>query len=823
MRARLGVNTIMSNFRATNFWAIRHRAGIGALLLATSALSAPAIAHADTNADDTAAEPVAADPTADSASGEGGPTIVVTARHREESLQEVPLAISAVSGDELTAKRIERVSEFAIKVPNFSALQQNTRVSGLYVRGLGGNASNDGAEGGVGLIVDNVFFTHVGFSWLDFVDLENIQVVRGPQGTLLGKNTTIGAVIVQTAKPSFDPSLTVTGTYGNYDAAQIRVNATGPIIDDKLAYRVTFANSYGGGWVTNQYNGDKLLDNHRWSARGQLLFTPTSALSSRLIVEHYDSQERNNFYPAIGDVTQNLDPNTGAAISTRASWSSKLANAFGYTPDFNAPNNANLNNQDRLVARTDGVSNEINWDLGGVNLTSVSAWRRLYFRPYNDSDYTPYDIYRAGYDVDVNQYSQELRIASQQSDVLDWQIGAYYLHEDLRSNLRTIFGSDSTAFFLSPALPSSVTDGLEYDRDGHLHIDSIAGFGQATFHVTPTLSLTGGLRYTYEKKSVTVDGYSFGGATLPSALSAYRTALLNNLGGTSGSAAGAYSISDSVNRGSWAWLANPAWQVTPNVLLYASASYGEKSGAANTSATASQASLVITRPEKSTDFEGGIKSTWLDGKATVNLNLYNNTIKDYQASRVDSTNATFGSYLANVGKVRLRGFELETSLRPIPALGFNFNAAYNDAKYLNYDDAPAPVEYQAALGGASVPLSLTGYQIVGAPKWTLQGGIDLDQPISENWVLTGYVNTSWKSKTALINPRSIYGWQDALAITNAGIGLRTQDNSWTAQVWVKNLTNERYAVAYIPASASAPVSEVFGNPRTYGLTVSRKF
>ncbi len=810
------------------FHAVRRQAKIGAFLLATSALSAPAFAHAAETGNETGGAAVAvatsaAAPEADGADGSSGPAIVVTARHREESLQEVPLAISAVSGDELTAKRIERVSEFAIKVPNFSALQQNTRVSGLYVRGLGGNASNDGAEGGVGLIVDNVFFTHVGFSWLDFVDLENIQVVRGPQGTLLGKNTTIGAVIVQTAKPSFDPSLTVTGTYGNYDAAQIRVNATGPIIADKLAYRLTFANSYGGGWVTNQYNGDKLLDNHRWSVRGQLLFTPTSNLSSRLIVEHYDSEELNNFYPPVADVTQNLNPATGAAISTRASWSSKLAAAFGYTPSFDAPHNANLNNQDRLIARTDGVSNEINWDLGSVALTSVSAWRRLYFRPYNDSDYTPYDIYRAGYDVDVNQYSQELRIASQKGGLLDWQLGAYYLHEDLRSNLRTIFGSDGTAFFLSPALPSAVIDGLEYDRDGRLHIDSIAGFGQATVHVTPALSLTGGLRYTYEKKSVDISGYSLGGSTLPTALAAYRTALLNNLGGTSGAAAGIYTLADEIDRGSFAWLVNPAWQVTPNILVYASASYGEKSGAANTSATATQASLVITKPEKSTDFEGGIKTTWLDGKAVVNLNLYNNTIKDYQASRVDSTNATFGTYLANVGKVRLRGFELETSFRPIPALGFNFNAAYNDAKYLNYDDAPAPVEYQVALGGASVPLSLTGYQIVGAPKWTLQGGIDLDQPISANWVLTGYVNTSWKSKTALINPRSIYGWQDAVAITNAGIGLRTHDSRWTAQIWVKNLTNERYAVAYAPASASAPVSEVYGNPRTYGLTVSRKF
>jgi iron complex outermembrane receptor protein len=136
---------------------------------------------------------------------------------------------------------------------------------------------------------------------------------------------------------------------------------------------------------------------------------------------------------------------------------------------------------------------------GGVNLTGVTAWRRLYFRPYNDSDYTPLDIYRAGYDVDVNQYSQEIRLASEKGSTIDWQVGAYYLHEKLRSNLRTIFGSDASTFFLGAGVPSSYIDGLEYDRDGRLTIDSLAGFGQVTAHLSSTFSITGGVRYTWEK------------------------------------------------------------------------------------------------------------------------------------------------------------------------------------------------------------------------------------------------------------------------------------------------------------------------------------
>jgi len=801
----------------------RPTSGLGALLLASTGLTFPGLAHAAETAAAPAAEQAPA-PAADPANPEvpDAGTITVTARHREEKLQDVPIAISAVSGAELTAKRIERVSEFALRVPNFSALQQNTRVSGLFVRGLGGNASNDGAEGGVGLIVDNVFFTHVGFSWLDFVDLESIQVVRGPQGTLLGKNTTIGAVIVQTAKPKFDPSYTLQATYGNYDAVQLRANATGPIIADKLAYRLTFAESKGGGWITNAYNGVKLLDNNRWSARGQLLFTPAPNFSSRLIAEHYESEEYNNFYPPVADVTQNLNLDGTVNSPRNNSWSAKLGR-FGYVPSFNAPYNANLNNQDQLITRTDGLSNEINWDLGAANLTSVTAWRRLYFRPYNDSDYSPLNIYRGGYDVDVNQYSQELRLASAKGSTIDWQVGAYYLHEKLRSNLRTLFGSDASTFFLGAGVPSSYINGLEYDRDGRLTVDSLAGFGQVTAHLSSTLSITGGVRYTWEKKKVNVRGYALNVGALDPAGAGQLTGLLNNLGGTTDAAAGAYTLDNQISRGSVAWLVNPAWQVTPNVLLYASASHGEKSGAANTSATASQAALVITRPEKSTDFEAGIKTTWAGGKATVNLNLYNNTISDYQASRVDQANASFGTYLANVGKVRLRGFELETTWRPVPALGFNANVAYNDAKYLDYPDAPAPLEFQLVNGGAAKPLPLTGYQVVGANKWTVQGGIDLDQPIGGEWNLTGYANTSWKSRIAYINPLSVYGWQAPVAITNVGLGLRTQDNRWQIQAWAKNVTNERYGVSYGTASASAPVIEVYGNPRTFGGTITRTF
>lgn len=303
----------MSAFRSS----LRRLALVSSALVALAA-TAPALA-ADAGSAASANGAEAADE---------GAEIIVTARHREERLQDVPVAISAVAGEELSGQHLDRIADYAAKIPNFSAFATNPRVATVNIRGLGGNASNDGAEGGVGVIVDDVFFTHVGFSWLDFVDLESVQVACGPQGTLLGKNTRIGAVIVRTAKPSFDPSLTVTETVANRDRWQIRANATGPLIADKLAARITFSGDTGGGWVTNAYNGDKLLDNNRWAIRGQPTLNPEA---SRLLVHAYGSREGSLKF---GALALGLDRDIGDfrwSTYGRAEWLSAQLDAYSET------------------------------------------------------------------------------------------------------------------------------------------------------------------------------------------------------------------------------------------------------------------------------------------------------------------------------------------------------------------------------------------------------------------------------------------------------------------------------------------------------------
>lgn len=730
--------------------------------------------------------------------------VVVTVRRRTEKLQDVPITVSAIGGQTLAEERLDRVADYAAKIANFNALQQNTRVSTLTIRGVGGNANSDGSEAGVGLIVDNVFFTHPGFSWLDFVDLESVELARGPQGTLLGKNTTIGALVVTTKRPSFTPEGQVSATIANHERYQVRANVSGPLIGDKLAGRLTIYRDVGGGFITNKVDGQDYLGNDRWALRGQLLFE-NGDFSNRLIAEHYETKEYNNFYPPAGD------PPTFANGAARNGWERKLRTAFGYVPSYDTRHNADLDTQEEIVSRTDGVSNQFDWRLGGHTLTSVTAWRRLYFRPKNDSDLSPYAIFRGGYDVDVDQYSQELRLASPTNGQFDYQAGVFLLKQEVSSNFRTLFFKDASAFFLSPALPSLILDGLETNQVGKAETTSAAIFGQGTWRFDDRASLTAGLRYTWEKREASNRGLSFGGVPLTgplASLAAYRAAVAGQ----------PFYVEGEKESGAVSWLINPAYKLTDDILAYASISYGEKSGAANLGARPGDP--VIIQPEKSIDYEIGLKTTWLDGRAYLNANLYWNDITDYQATLTTVTGAVPRSYLANVGKVRLRGLELEGQAQITPALRVSGSAAFAEAKYESYRNAPPPQEL--LYPGAPAFVDLSGTNVPFAPKFTGQISVNYEEPIRDDLVLFAYANQTWRSST-FQHALSQYGRQDAYGLTHAGLGLKSANGRWSANVWARNLFDKKYAAAFGNASANTPYIAILGEPRTFGLTLTGRY
>lgn len=727
--------------------------------------------------------------------------VTVTARRREENLQDVPITVSAISGATLQAERLDRVADYAAKFANFTALQQNTRVSTLTVRGVGGNANSDGSEAAVGLIVDNVFFTHPGFTWLDFVDLESVELAKGPQGTLLGKNTTLGALVVTTQKPSFTPSLNVTGMAASYDRYQFRGNLTGPILADKLAGRLTFYSDTGGGYINNEVDGKDYLDNGRWALRGQLLFTD-GGFTNRFIAEHYETEEYNNYYPAIGDpvIFTNGAPRDG--------WLNRLRTRFNYEPSLDGRSGANVDTQEQIVSRTDGLSNQADFDIGSHTLTSITAWRRLYFRPYNDSDGTPFPIFRAGYDVDVDQYSQELRLASPDDKALEYQFGVFLMKQDVRSNFRINYFSDASRYFLAPAVPSLVLNGVETQQDGQAVTDTAALFGQGTYKFTPKASLTAGIRYTYETRDASNEGKLLGGATLDGPLAAYAPFRALVTGAP-------FLVEAKESSGSTAWLVNPSYQISDDILAYLSVSYGEKSGAANLGARPGD--RIIIDPEKSLDYELGLKSTWLDGRVTLNGNLYRTEISDYQGTIASRVGTVTRSFLTNIGEVRLEGVELEGTARATETLTLSFAAAWNDARYESYTEAPWPIEY--TYPGAPASVDLSGTRVPFSPKFTGQLSANYAKPLTNGLEVFGYANQTWRSDTFL-NSLSEYGRQDAYGLTNLGLGLRSQTGRWSANIWARNLFDQDYNLAYGQAGASTPYIAILGDPRTIGVTLT---
>lgn len=729
--------------------------------------------------------------------------IVISARRREEKLQDAPITISAVSGRVLRTERLDRVADYAAKIANFAALQQNARVSTLTVRGVGGNANSDGSEAGVGLMVDGVFFTHPGFSWLDFVDLDHIELARGPQGTLLGKNTTIGALVVTTKAPSYAPEARVSATIASRERYQLRANLSGPLVADKVAGRLTLSGDTGGGWIRNKADGKRYLDNHRWAVRGQLLFDPNAVFSDRLIVEHYDTEEYNNHTPPIGD------PLTYANGTPRNGWARRLKVGFGYTPSYDVER-PDYDSQARAVARTDGVSNIATFKLGDYGLTSVSAWRRFYYRPENDSDYTPYPIFSTGYDVDVDQYSQELRLASPEGGKVDWQTGIYLLKQQVRSNYRVRLLSKATAFFVSPLLPDAVLDGVETNQVGLADTASAAVFGHGTWRISARAALAAGLRYTHEDREASNTAFSFGGAALTGRLAPYATYRAAVTGAD-------FTVRGRRKDGSLSWLINPSYRISDAVLAYASVSYGEKSGAANLGARPGD--RIIIDPETSTDYELGLKTTLAGGRATLNVNLYRDTIDGYQAPYVDPTGATTRSYLANAGKVRLRGIEAEGAAQVTPHLNLAFATAWGEAVYVAYRNAPPPAELTFA--GAAPTADLSGEQTPFAPNWTGNVSARWEQPLAGDLSLFAYANETWRSRASL-NPLSAYGRQDGYALTNAGIGLRGRGDRWSVTLWAKNLLDKRYAVAFSAATAVTPYTVILGDPRTVGVTLTAR-
>jgi iron complex outermembrane recepter protein len=776
-------------------------------LLATVAvaLGTPAVALADEN----------------DATSNGVPDITVTARRRPEDVEAVPLAVSVIGRDLLDQSYTVNTQQLSLLVPALNYSSANPRNTAFTIRGLGSSVvavsqANDGLEPGVGFYVDQVYHARPATAAFDFTDVDQIEVLRGPQGTLFGKNTTAGAISITTRPPSFTPEATEEFSVGSYNFLQAKASASGPLFRDKVAFRISGQSTRRDGVIRNAVTGQDHNGIANQAVRGQLLFKPSETFQLRLTADftNFESNCCTQVYLRVG---------TSLRPATRQ-YPYLAANAPGgpYAPPSLTPYDRVTDIDVPLAVDTNegGVSAIVDWNVGSVTLTSVSAWRFWNWDAANDRDYTGLPIQLTQHIPSrQDQYSQELRIASNGDHAITYVAGLYYFDQKITGRPISVYGP-AAAYWLIGAttgaantpVPSNLLDGYGTDGRTRFKVDSYAAFGEVNWHVTRRLTLTGGLRYTYETKSGDYSSYVFGGLTTTS--TALDNAKLSVLRPQT------YSARDSESNLSGR--ANIAWAATGGLYAYASYARGFKSGGINMSGLALDAqnlptlSTAVIRPELNTTYEAGIKAKLFDGRLVVNLAGYSTQVRDFQATIVDSSQTVaLRGYLSNIPKVTVKGFEADVIAQVMRGLQLRGSAAYADGKYADYPAGPCPLEAQTS---ATAACKLTGQRLSGLPLWSMTIGGDYALPVTSSGALVLHADSGFKSGYYGDPSLSKFTFIEAYNVTNASVGYRS-DKGWEIAVFARNLFQSNYIQNLtIQAGNSGLILGSPSDPRVVGFT-----
>ncbi|RYD25734.1 MAG: TonB-dependent receptor, partial [Lysobacteraceae bacterium] len=542
----------------------------------------------------------------------GGGDVVVTARRRAETIQTVPIAMSVIGGTALAETGAYNVSRLTQLQPTLQFYSTNPRNSAANIRGLGApfGLTNDGIEQGVGIYVDQVYYSRIASATFDFTDTERIEVLRGPQGTLYGKNTTAGAINITTRKPSFTPEARIELTTGNYQFIQAKASVSGPLIPDKLAIRLSASVTERDGTIHNVATGKNLNAQDNKSVRGQLYWKPTETLDFALSGD-YGQQNPNccvQYYVRTGATQRPLNRQY-AALTAAQGYVVPSTNAFDRVTDVDTPL--------RAKQELGGVSLLGNLDLGAATITSVSAWRFWHWDPSNDRDFIGLPITTVSANPSQQtQYSQELRIASNGKHTLDYVLGAFYFYQTIDTQGLQVQGPAASAFLLNPTSTGgknpATLNGLTARNTIGFKNTSAALFGKQTWNVSDRFQITPGLRLNYDKKkgdyvSVVTNGTG-------TALTADQRGVL-----------APQSYQPDFDNWNLSGDITAAYTVTSDIHAYATYARSYKSGGINLSGLPLDLnnnpilSAATVKPEKVNHYELGLKTQFLDRRLTLNL------------------------------------------------------------------------------------------------------------------------------------------------------------------------------------------------------------
>jgi iron complex outermembrane receptor protein len=724
--------------------------------------------------------------TAQDAARGGLEEIIVTAQKRVESAQEVPIALSVFSASDLRAANIRRIEEIVLRTPNFTMMRVNVGEPQFYIRGVGSNSDSAAGDPTVGVFQDEIYIGRISGAAFDVFDMERVEVLRGPQGTLFGRNTSGGAVNFVPMRPEQDFYGSAELSLGNYDSIEARAVLNGGL-SDTLAGRLSVSHREHSGYSENITTGAELDDEDNWSARGQLLFEPSDATRLLLAYDYVKDDNAGNArvpYPVFPTTTQVGALNQVATAALLRLWTP----GQDVRKSYSVPESFQERDIDGLTVRFENDASYGSWTLLG-------GWRKVDLSWYEDLDgLKPFGPPTTGWvlqnrdiaDEEAEQYSIEARLASPADSRMKWVAGLYYFTEEVKRD-----ETFRTQFSLLPIAGGDVTFIQDVDSSTY------AAFGQLTYPVTDALSVTAGLRYSNDEKD------------------AHQVALNNVPSDTTPGIplfpGQPYDVTASDSWDSTTGKLAVDYRLGAGHLLYASASKGFKSGIYPSQNNVVQNVGEATPPEEVWSYEAGAKTEWFDNTLRVNLAVFYMDYEDLQLFRLSPQLVllTFTEDTTN------KGAELEIVAAPAEGLQTGLNFAYLNAEVDGgaNDGAELPRAPEYTVGGFAQyewPFAGGSMALRADFKWTD------DYRTEIAYVTDPPTPTSPASDAANARITEI----ESFALLDARLSYALGEGNLEFSLWGKNLTDEEYPTHIIPFLGNG--FSIFAPPRTYGVSVAWK-
>lgn len=766
-------------------------------------------------------------------------SVTVSSTKREQTLQDVPVAVSVIDDTAIEKAEIQDLLDLQSLVPSLKINQRaDASATNFFIRGFGNGALNPGIEPSVGVFIDGVYRSRSAAQISDLPNLERVEVLRGPQSTLFGKNASAGVVSIVTRAPQFDPAGSVAATVGNFNSVRLRGDVTGPL-SEHVAFSLAGNFNKRDGFFDDIAQNSDINDRNRWGVRGELLIEPSETISFRIITDYDEIDETccattNLVTGPVGPVVALL----GGMVAENEPFSDRVA--------LDVDNENDIQNW--------GASVQADYNLSFGTLTSISAFRNHERAIRGDGDATASSLSEVFGDTNIDTFTQEIRLTSAADGPLTWMIGGYYFDETIELGTDIIYPADARQYLdiltgggitaveglLGAPAGSFFADGQGQFIDFELDNRAWSVFGTLDFALTDQLTATLGLNHTSDEKevrstSLTTDVFS--AIELPAPLAGLRgLQFFPPFLDVPNAVEGGKTSDDDLT-----YTLRLAYDMTDQVNIYGSYATGFKASSINLSRdarpTASDVMTLVSAglatpnlssgsrfadPEQSEVFELGLKAAF--DSVSLNVAVFDQSIEDFQSSVFTGT----GFALANAGKQSTRGVEIEATWLPTDNLTLSFGGTFLDAEYDSFEGASVTLgsELDLADGALDGAGDLSGRTPFGVPDVSTTSSANYEFSLNGwDWFVRG----DWQYQTEIdlrddpVQQAAIDDIPTEFNIINASLGFATEGGIGVS-VWGRNILEEEFIFGAFPTTAQAGSFTGYrSSPATYGVTVKKTF